>query len=372
MDNSASECGQFLMLGVPGPVLDTAYEALVRETRPGGFILFSRNLESPAQTAALTARLMDLCGEHAPLIAVDEEGGRVSRLRALGVRLPGAARLSAAGDPDLVDRHGKTTAGLLRALGINMNLAPVLDLSGGSPERDGTLRGRCWGTTPDLVLPLADNYLHAMQRGRVLGCGKHFPTYRTAACDPHEDLPALEGNLQTMLSHELLPWLNLLPALPAVMTAHIRMPDEVKTLGLPASLSAHVIGDFLRGQLGYDGLVLTDDLDMGAIRRHHSVGAAAAMAVAAGSDLALLCHHPFEAPEVMNRLATVSAAALADSEARLRRVRRKLPAPEAFSPERWEAWCAQARLLDEQTPEPELDLDGPGTAGGPTFAVDRT
>ncbi len=367
MNCHSETCGQFLVIGIPGPGLDRDLEQLIQAVRPGGFVLFSRNLETPEQTARLVVRLHQL-SEQRPFIMIDEEGGRVSRLRKLGIRSVGAKRLSLAGDPELVERQAAITASLLRLLGIHMNLAPVLDLCLGSDRDDGTLRGRCWGESPGQVLHLADVYRHSLRRGGVLACAKHFPSYTGAACDPHEDLPSLRGRLGDKLERELLPWINLLSEMDAVMTAHVLLPDEDPPVLDPASLAPSVVTSFLRLQLGFEGVVLSDDLEMGAIRNRYCPGDAAAACIAAGSDLALLCHDPELAPEACRALAEVPRPQRDDAERRLRSLRRKLREPEPFSLEKWRVLVDQASILDDLVPGTD-ELSG--TASGPGF-VDQT
>lgn len=363
MNFPSETCGQFLVIGIPGPELDRDMEDLIQAVSPGGFILFSRNLETPEQTARLVARLHWLSAQR-PFIMIDEEGGRVSRLRKLGVRSAGAKRLSLAGDPGLVERQAAITASLLRLLGIQMNLAPVLDLSLSSNADDGTLRSRCWGRTPEQVLHFADVYRHSMRRGGVLTCAKHFPSYTGAACDPHEGLPSLRGRLADKLEGDLLPWMNLLPEVDAVMTAHVLLPDEDPPVLEPASLASSVVTSFLRLQLGFEGLVLSDDLEMGAIRNRYSPADAAAACIAAGSDLALLCHDPGLVHEACRLLAEVPRPQRDDAERRLRSLRRKLREPEPFSLEKWRVLADQASVLDDLVPGTDELSDA---ANGPGF-----
>lgn len=339
--------GQFLLLGLPGPELDRATQRVIQDLQPGGFILFSRNVADARQVRRFTDTLRKLCTDE-PLICIDEEGGRVSRLGALGVNTASPAALASAGDPGVITMHGRITSSILRLLGINLNLAPVLDFSLGSDEVDGTLRQRCWGREPQAVISLAHVFLSEMQKGGVFGCAKHFPTYTGARVDPHDDLPSISGDLAAMTSGCAAPYLALADQLAAVMTAHVLTPDLPETAGRPASLSPHVINGFLRGQLGFDGLVMTDDLDMGAIRNGGGVPEAAAEAMLAGNDLAMVCHHPEESFAIRDRLSKLPHGVLEDALLRIEKFRKRFPKPIAFRQDRWDAAVAEAAELADE------------------------
>lgn len=336
--------GQFLLLGLPGPELDRATQRVVQDLQPGGFILFSRNIEDTAQVREFTDTLRKICTCE-PIICIDEEGGRVSRLGNLGLGTPSPSDLATAGDPGFVTMHGRITSSILRLLGINMNLAPVLDFSLGSDEMDGTLRQRCWGNEPQTVIGHAHVLVSEMEKNGVLGCAKHFPTYTGARVDPHDDLPSIRGDRAAMTDACAAPYLALADQLAAVMTAHVLLPDIPQTAGRPASLSPVMINDFLRGQLGFDGLVMTDDLDMGAIRSRLGLPEAAAEAILAGNDLAMICHHPEESFSARDRLAKLPHAVLEDALLRIEKFRKRLPKPIAFRQERWDAAMAEATEL---------------------------
>src|SRR5882672_3205401 len=182
--------GQLLMTGVPGPELDAATAAIFRRIQPGAFILFGRNIQTPAQLRKLIDDLRELSAIE-PIITIDQEGGRVSRLRLIGNEPPNAQQLREKGDVELVRRHGVLTGRLLRLFGFNLDLCPVLDISF-DDEADNSLRGRCYGRDVDEVVRLAGTFNEALRGEGIASCGKHFPGYSAASVDAHHDLPLIE------------------------------------------------------------------------------------------------------------------------------------------------------------------------------------
>ena len=169
---------------------------MFRRVKPGGFILFGRNIKAPEQLRKLIDDLRDL-SEVEPVITIDQEGGRVSRLRLIGEEPPNAQQLRDRGNPELVRRHGELTAKLLRLFGFNLDLCPVLDLSF-DDEADNSLRGRCYGKTVEQVIALAGEFNTGLRGGGVLSCGKHFPGYAAAVEDPHHSFPVIERSRAEM------------------------------------------------------------------------------------------------------------------------------------------------------------------------------
>ena len=202
--NSSAPIGQLLLTGVPGKELDPATASRFKKLQPGGFILFGRNIESPEQLRKLIDDLRDL-SEIEPFITIDQEGGRVSRLRLIGSEPPNAQQLREKGDLKLIEKHGRLTGQILRMFGFNLDLCPVLDLSF-DDEADNSLKGRCYGTTPDEVIANASVFNLAMRKEGVLSSGKHFPGYASAECDPHNELPVINKTLEEMEETELRPY----------------------------------------------------------------------------------------------------------------------------------------------------------------------
>src|SRR6187200_2131974 len=178
-----SSLGQLLLTGVPGPILDPDTASTFRRLQPGGFILFGRNIETPAQLRKLIDDLREL-SEVEPIITIDQEGGRVSRLKLIGNEPPNANQLRDRGDRSLIARHGTVTGRLLRMFGFNLDLCPVLDISF-DDEADNSLRGRCYGNDVAQVIENAGAFNDALQGAGVLSCGKHFPGYSRCQSDAH-------------------------------------------------------------------------------------------------------------------------------------------------------------------------------------------
>lgn len=279
--------GQLLLTGVPGTELDAETRNTFRRIQPGGFILFGRNIQSPPQLRKLIDDLRAV-SDIEPIITIDQEGGRVSRLRLIGEEPPNAQALRDKGDPELIRRHGDITGRLLRLFGFNLDLCPVLDLSF-DDEADNSLRGRCYGKTVEQVVHLAGTFNDAMRNAGVLSCGKHFPGYASATIDPHHELPCIDRSRETLEEFELAPFRRLIDRLDSMMICHSHYPAFDKET-LPASLSPAVIQNLLRGEMKFQGLVMTDDLDMGAILNTFGFDDTIRRAVHAGNDLVMICH----------------------------------------------------------------------------------
>ena len=294
------DVGQLLLVGIPGPVLDAETAAMLRRVQAGGFILFGRNIQSPEQVRRLIDDLRDLSAVE-PVITIDQEGGRVSRLRLIGEEPPNAQQLRDRGSSALVRRHGELTARLLRLFGFNLDLCPVLDISF-DDQADNSLRGRCYGRSVAEVIALAGEFNDALRAGGVLSCGKHFPGYSMAGEDPHHGFPLVNRPLAEMEAHELAVFRHFVPLVDSMMIGHVHyssLDDEIR----PASLSPALITDLLRGAMGFRGLVMTDDLDMGAILNTGSFDDVLSLALAAGNDLLMICHRV----ELLERARTVLA-----------------------------------------------------------------
>src|SRR5438128_9193866 len=193
--------GQLIMTGVPGKEIDSKTAALFRRIQPGAFILFARNIESAPQLQKLIDDLRDL-SQVEPIITIDQEGGRVSRLRLIGSEPPNAQQLRDKDDVDLIRRHGDITGRLLRVFGFNLDLCPVLDISF-DDNADNSLRGRCYGKTVEQVVRNAGAFNEALREQGIASCGKHFPGYSAATCDAHYELPRIERTREQLEKEEL-------------------------------------------------------------------------------------------------------------------------------------------------------------------------
>jgi beta-N-acetylhexosaminidase len=333
-------------MGLEGPDLSPDESSLISQQQPAGFVLFSRNIVSAQQTRRLTDDLRKLCAVD-PIIAIDQEGGRVVRTSALGLELPSAGALTRVQDNGAsIAQSARLIAQSLRLLGINLDLAPVLDISY-NDDIANALPSRCWGNSPDQVIQQAGMFIANLSHFGLASCGKHFPGMGRAQSDPHLNLPVIATPANEHAQSDLAPFTALAQDLPAIMTAHILIPELDPNL--PATLSPHIIKTILRGQLGYKGLVLTDDLCMGAIRQQFDIAHATHLAWLADCDLPLICHDPIPA---INELASQpdprSDYDKADSERRLAHFIKHLkPLPE-FSQSLWDQILKESHALNNQ------------------------
>ena len=273
------------MVGFAGVALPVELRAIAREFDLGGVILFARNVDAPLQVAEMAYDVKQLSAIP-PWVGVDQEGGRVQRLRAPFTEWPALVSLGRRGAADLTERFGRALARELRSVGITLDFAPVLDVH--TNTANPVIGDRALSKDPGEVARLGAVLIRALEAEGVAACGKHFPGHGDTSLDSHLELPVVEHEPQRLQEVELRPFRAAIAAgVAAVMTAHVRYPALDETS--PATLSRALITDLLRGELGYDGLVVTDDMAMGAITRHREVAPAAVEAVSAGCDLVLLC-----------------------------------------------------------------------------------
>ena len=305
-----------VIAGVEGLVLTPRERELFSRLQPAGYILFTRNIADYELTRELTDELRRLTtGPDEPIIAIDQEGGRVVRTAEIGVQLPSAAALAQKGCSHHIRQAAYYNAACLHTLGVNTNFAPVLDLA--SPHANA-LPSRCWGYDTQSVISHAGVWNRATFGRGIQTCGKHFPGMGAAECDPHHDLPVLHGTRDSFLASASMPFTALMPELPSLMIAHLLIPEI--DAELPTSLSPALVQGFLRDQLGYEGVVFTDDLCMGAIAKRYTPAESVALALRAGCDLPLICH---DAVEHLDAVAAAIAELPADIlEAVERRVER--------------------------------------------------
>ena len=281
--------GQLIMVGFDGTQANEAIETHIRERFVGGVVLFSRNIQSPKQTAELTNQLQRLAESTAhgvPLfIGIDQEGGWVIRLKEGATVLPGNMALGATGSTELAERAGEITAAELAAVGVNLNFAPVMDVN--NNPQNPVIDRRSFGGSPELVSRLGVAYLRGLQRNGVLGTAKHFPGHGDTTVDSHFDLPTVNHNRERIRALELHPFRAAIDAdVAAIMTAHIVYPafDPDR----PATLSPTILTNLLREELGFDGLLITDAMEMKAIDDRYRSGEAAVMAIEAGADIVMV------------------------------------------------------------------------------------
>jgi beta-N-acetylhexosaminidase len=348
-----SSLGQLILCGVPGKELDAASAKMLRRVQPGGFILFGRNIETAPQLRKLIDDLRDL-SEIEPIITIDQEGGRVSRLRLIGNEPPNAQQLRDKNDVNLIRRHGDITGRLLRLFGFNLNLCPVLDISF-DDNADNSLRGRCYGRTVEQVVRNAGAFSDAMREQGIASCGKHFPGYSAAKSDAHFELPRIDRTREELDDNELAVFRHFVNKVDSMMIGHGWYPS-LESERTPASLSHRVITDLLRGEFGFDGLIMTDDLDMGAILNGYSLEETIRLAIGAGNDLAMICHRIPEIENVHRILETVPREQLARALANVARFKKKLGPPDDFSD-------ASFRKIDDEIWELRVATIGEERAG---------
>lgn len=283
----AARAGELFMVGFHGTEPDAAFESLLREEEVGGVILFARNLSSPEQARRLTDHLQSLRPGLPLLIAIDQEGGIVLRLEA--TPWPGAMALGAADDPGLTRRVSAGIARELRAMGINMNLAPVLDVN--VNPANPVIGVRSFGSDPGRVAEHGVAYIHGHHDAGVLATAKHFPGHGDTAVDSHHALAVVPHGMERLEAVELLPFRRAIAAgVDAIMTAHVFFPAVEPEGGTPATVSRAVLTGLLRERLGFDGLVITDCMQMKAIADGVTTVEGAVRAIAAGADLVLISH----------------------------------------------------------------------------------
>ncbi len=279
--------GQLLIVGFDGTEVTTQIDSLLRRLQPAGVILFARNIKTPEQTWRLL-RQCQKCVSTPLFTCVDLEGGSVDRFRDALAPAPSAAEVFATGDAKAFRKHGKIIGDNCRALGFNVDFAPVLDLA--FEESHGVMGSRAVSPNPGEAVNYAREFLEGLADARVFGCGKHFPGLGEGKLDSHHELPVIEKSLKRLWAEDLFPYRTLKRQLPFVMVSHAAYPEVTKTK-TPASLSKAWITDILRKRIGFRNLIVSDDLEMGGVLSAAPIGIAAVEFVRAGGDLCLVCHH---------------------------------------------------------------------------------
>jgi beta-N-acetylhexosaminidase len=278
------EIGRLFMVGVPGPVLEADTRRTLERLHIGGIVLFRRNVISPSQITALTAALRAL--PSTPLVAIDHEGGRVMRLNEPFTQFPAAAAVGRSGDSAFAFQIGQAMAEELSSVGVDLNFAPVLDVH--SNPANPIIGDRAFGSDPAVVSAMGIALMRGLLAGNVIPCGKHFPGHGDTEKDSHVDLPTVSRSRAELERTELVPFCAAIGAgIPMLMTAHVLYPSL--DADHPATVSRAILTDLLRSDLGFEGVIVSDDLEMRAISDHGDIGAAAVASVAAGADALLVC-----------------------------------------------------------------------------------
>ena len=287
METLRQKLGQLFLVGCHGAALSSAEHLLIEEYQFAGVILFGRNCGEPAQLVALCRAIWQSSDGIHPFIAIDQEGGRAQRLPAPFSHFPAAAQIGACNDPELAYRFGNATAAELVLAGINLNFAPVLDVQATSATP--IIGDRAFAAEPQRVIEIAAAWAKGLRDHGVIPCGKHFPGHGSADKDSHLELPVVHKSVEELDASDLAPFVHACRnQIEALMTAHVAYPALDPRL--PATLSEAIITGVLRQQLGYDGVIFSDDLAMRAISDRYAIEEASALAVRAGVDVLLFCH----------------------------------------------------------------------------------
>lgn len=289
----ADKIGQLFIVGISGSEIDVQTEQLLTKVKPGGVCLFARNIREPQQTRKLLDEIRSISNVE-PFLSLDQEGGLVDRLRRLLTPMPAANKIKT---KEQAHKLGSIIAEATRILGFNMDFAPVVDVIDDRRSAfSNGLYSRAFGSNAAEVIDLAGAVLESLEKGGIARCLKHFPGLGAAEVDSHEELPNVNITLDELESVDLLPYRILKTS--SVMVAHAAYPNvdlqEVDQNGklLPSSLSFNFVTRLLRRDLGFDGVAITDDLEMGAIIKNYGIGTACKMAINAGEDMLAICSNP--------------------------------------------------------------------------------
>jgi beta-N-acetylhexosaminidase len=291
--------GQMLMAGVAGQALTDDARYLIGELHVGNVVLMPRNIDSPRQVFELTRHLQTVARDAngvGLLIATDQEGGLVQRLRVIDdfTPMPNAVVVGATGRPDLVRSYGRMVGNEMRAVGVNMDLAPVLDVN--DNPQNPVIGPRAFGTTPDVVERAGLAFLAGLHDAGIIGAGKHFPGHGNTSTDSHFTVPVVHKERAALGEVELRPFRAAVNAgIDAIMPAHVVYP-ALDPSNVPATVSRAMLTELLRGELGFEGVIITDDMGMAGIREIYAPEEAAVQAVLAGQDLLLCARLPGTGP----------------------------------------------------------------------------
>jgi beta-N-acetylhexosaminidase len=286
--NLRAAVGSVLVVGLSGTELTALERAWLKLIRPGGIILFRRNISDAAQTRALLHKATELCAPHS-FRCVDVEGGTVDRLRDALSPILSAQAVASTGNTALMREQGELIARGVKAFGFNTTLAPVLDLS--LPASAKVMGTRSAAETAAGVIEYARNFLSGLAAHGVIGCGKHFPGLGGGTLDSHLETPPIHRTLREINGEDLAPYRALRDELPMIMVNHAAYP-ETPSGDRPASASRYWITSILRKRIGYRGMIFSDDLEMGGILKFLPIEEAVIEAVRAGMDLMEICHSP--------------------------------------------------------------------------------
>lgn len=280
------QVGQLLVVGFDGTDISPNLKSLLNTVQPSGVILFGRNIVTGSQTHKLLKECQD-CLSSPMFSCVDMEGGRVDRFRNVTGRAPSAADVFSTGDRKLFRKHGEVIGESCRALGFNLDFAPVVDLAFEASRT--VMSSRAVSSNPKHAVVYAREFLAGLQSAGVIGAVKHFPGLGEANLDTHEDLPSVDKSFKKLWDEDLYPYRMMRRDMPIVLVGHANYPKVTGDL-TPASLSKKWVTDVLRKKIGYRGIVVSDDLEMGGVLKAAPIELAAVEHIRAGGDLCLICH----------------------------------------------------------------------------------
>ncbi|GAC1446254.1 MAG: beta-N-acetylhexosaminidase [Pyrinomonadaceae bacterium] len=358
------QIGQLLFIGLSGKELDIETRVLLDEIQPGGVVMFARNISAPVQLRALLDAVRATLPV-APLIGIDQEGGLVDRLRRIFPPMPAARVIRQHGDLAGARALGRITGEVLRLLGFNISFAPVMDIM--TEDRDllsNGLYSRSFGRSPGEVLGYTTTYLRGLHSAGCHGCVKHFPGIGAGEVDSHDTIPVIKLSHDDLIAQDLAPYIEMFQRPDShprcLMVSHGGFPEIDLRRGIaggivqPASLSEEIVTKLLREELGYDGLVLTDDLEMGAIMKHFGIEEAALRAILAGNDMILVCARPdlirqsYQALLTAAREGVLSADRLRASLARIAAFKSLSQPPLTFDLENFYKLAVEVERLNEK------------------------
>lgn len=291
--------GQLVIVGLDGYEMDDNTRQMIDNRFVGGFVLFSKNIKDAPQTQSLinSLKITNQKNKLPLFISVDEEGGLVSRLPKEFKKLPTNKKIGEKNDSDLCYKIGTLTADAIKQFGYNMNFAPVLDIF--SNPKNTVIGSRAFGSNPETVSSLGIRTMQGIKDGGVVSVVKHFPGHGDTLVDTHMGLARVDYDLERLNSFELIPFKTAIDSgADAVMVAHIIM-DKIDSLN-PATMSYEVVTGLLRNKLGFDGVVITDDMTMGAIVKNYDIAEAAVTSINAGCDIILVCHENQNSTKVID------------------------------------------------------------------------
>lgn len=301
--------GQMIVTGFPTPELSPEMKAVIEQYGIGNCILFSHNISNKYQLGALVAELQQWFVAHTGVpgfITIDQEGGRVTRMPKDATNIPGAMAIAATGRTENAYAAGRITARELKALGINFNLAPVMDIN--NNPHNPVINVRAYGDTSETVAEYGIAMMRGLLDGGVLSSLKHFPGHGDTNVDSHIGLPAIHKTLAELEQLELLPFqAAIVQGAPAIMSSHILFP-QIEPSGLPATMSYAIITELLKNKMQYEGLVISDCLEMDAIKRYFGTAKGAVGAIKAGIDLIFISHTPALVREAVHEIEAAVAS----------------------------------------------------------------